>query len=185
MSAARTAILVLAVVVAVVSQGLASAQENSAPVSPEMAKLSEALAGDWNTTETMVRSQFFPNGGARRGHSHVALTAGGRALMSEVHSDGSAGKLDGVVIVWWEKTAGAYRFFTCFNDSDQPCRVRGSAHWEGETFVNDYEEMMDGKKVKFRDSFINITSKSHDLVAAVDSGDGVMKPLITTTSTRR
>jgi hypothetical protein len=184
---ARTTILVLTLVVAVVSHGAAGAdaQEKSAAVSPEMDRLAKALAGDWDTTETMVRSEFFPNGGARHGHSHVALTAGGRALMSEVHSDGSAGKLDGVVIVWWEKTAGAYRFFTCFNDSDQPCRVRGTAHWDGEIFVNDYEEMVDGKKLKFRDSFINITAKSHDLVAAVDSRNGAMKTIITTTSTRR
>jgi hypothetical protein len=184
---ARTTILVLTAVAVVAWQRIApaNAQEKSAAVSPEMAKLAKALAGDWDTTETMIRSEFFPNGGARHGHSHVALTAGGRALMSEVHSDGSAGKLDGVVIVWWERSAGAYQFFTCFNDSDQPCRVRGTAHWEGETFVNDYEEMIGGKKVKFRDSFINITAKSHSLVAAMDSGNGFMKTLITTTSTRR
>jgi hypothetical protein len=184
---ARTTILVLTLVAAVVSHGAAGAgaQQKSPAISPEMARLAKALAGDWDTTETMVRSEFFPNGGARHGHSHVALTAGGRALLSEVHSDGSAGKLDGIVIVWWEKTAGAYRFFTCFNDSDQPCRVRGTARWDGEIFVNDYEEMVDGKKVKFRDSFINITAKSHDLVAAMDPGNGAMKTIITTTSTRR
>lgn len=160
------------------------AQENPPAASPEMTRLAKALAGDWNTTENMEHSEFFPHGGSRHGHSHVALIAGGTALMSEVHSDGSAGKLDGVVTVWWEKAAGVYRFFICFNDTESPCRLRGTAHWEGDTFVNDYEEVIAGKKVKFRDSFINITATSHNLVAAMDSGNGTMRTLITTTSTR-
>jgi hypothetical protein len=45
--------------------------------------------------------------------------------------------------------------------------------------------VIEGKKVKFRDSFINIAPTSHSLVAALDSGNGTMKPIITTTSTRR
>lgn len=55
----------------------AGAQENLAQASPEMARLAKALAGDWNTTETMERGEFFPKGGSRTGHSHVALAAGG------------------------------------------------------------------------------------------------------------
>jgi hypothetical protein len=163
----------------------ARAQENAPAASPEMARLAKALAGDWNTTETMERGEFFPNGGSRHGHTHVTLTAGGTTLMDEVHSDGSAGKLDGLVIIWWEKAAGVYRFFVCFNDAASACKVRGTAHWEGDTFVNDYDEEINGKKVKCRDSFVEITPNSHKLIAAMDTGKGAMKTLITTTSTRR
>jgi hypothetical protein len=167
----------------------AHAQKNppgeSAGAGPEMTRLAKALAGDWNTTETMVRSDFFPNGGSRHGRSRVRLTAGGTTLIAEVLSDGSAGKLDGMVVIWWDKDAALYRFFTCFNDAESPCEVRGTAHWEGDIFVNDYEEVVNGKKVKFRDSFMNFTATSHNLVAAMDTGDGTMKTLITTTSTRR
>src|SRR5262249_36361793 len=113
--------------------------------SPEMAKLAKALAGDWNTTERMEKSDFFPKGGSRNGRTHVYLAAGGTTLVDEVHSDGSAGKLDGLVVIWWDDTAKLYRFFTCFNDPQSPCRVRGTAHWEHDTFVNDYEEVIDGK----------------------------------------
>jgi hypothetical protein len=162
-----------------------SAQENAPAASPEMAKLAKALAGDWDTTETMVRNEFFPNGGSRHGRAHVTLTAGGTTLMDEVHSDGSAGRLDGIVIIWWEKAAGVYRFFVCFNDVESACKVRGTAHWEGDTFVNDYEEVINGKTIKFRDSFVDITPTSHKLIAAMDTGNGAMKTLITTTSTRR
>jgi hypothetical protein len=117
---------------------------------PEMDRLAKALAGDWNTAETMERNQF-PNGGSRHGKSHVRLATGGTSLVAEVHSDGSAGSLDGLLVIWWDKPAKLYRFFTCFNDPSSPCKVRGTAHWDGDTFVDDYEEMVDGKLTKWRD----------------------------------
>jgi hypothetical protein len=162
-----------------------SAQDKTPSAAPEMARLAKALAGDWDTTESMERGEFFPNGGSRHGRTHVTLTAGGTTLMDEVHSDGSAGRLDGIVIIWWEKAAGVYRFFVCFNDVESACKIRGTAHWEDNSFVNDYEEVIKGKTVKFRDSFVDITPTSHKLVAAMDAGNGVMKTIITTTSTRR
>jgi hypothetical protein len=151
----------------------------------EMERLAKALAGDWDTTETMEKSEFFPNGGGRHGMAHVYLAAGGTILVDDVHSDGSAGKLDGFVVIWWDTTAKHYGYFTCFNDPKNPCRQRGSAHWEGDVFVNDYQELVNGKMTKCRDSFVNITPNSHTLVAAMDTGNGAMRTLITTTSKRR
>src|SRR5713101_8700540 len=161
-----------------------STQPTESAANPEMARLAKALAGDWNTSESMVKSQFFPNGGSRHGRSHIRLVADGTSLFAEFHSNGSAGKLDGLYVIWWDKPANIYNFFVCFNDSKTPCKLRGTAHWEGDTFVNDYEAMVDGKMSKWRDSFIHITPTSHSLVAAMDTGDGTMKTLITTTSTR-
>jgi len=168
-----------------VARGARSSQPAVSAASPEMDRLAKALAGDWNTTEKMERGEFFPNGGSRHGQTHVYLAAGGTTLIDEVHSDGSAGKLDGIVVIWWDKQAGLYRFFTCFNDPSSPCELRGTAHWDGDAFVNDYEAMVGGKMTKWRDSFIQITPKSHSLVAAVDDGNGNYETLITTTSTRR
>ena len=166
---------------------LAQVQQTAAPAEsaagPEMARLAKALGGDWNTTEIMERSAFFPEGGSRRGVVHVRIAAGGTTLIYEVRSDGSAGKLDGMLIFWWDKVAGIYRLFVCFNNPNSPCRMRGTAHWEGDTFVNDYETMAEGKMAKWRDTFI-IKPDSHTLVAAVDTGNGTMKTLITTTGTR-
>jgi len=152
--------------------------------SPEMDRLAKALAGDWDSVETMERSDFFPNGGSRHGIVHVRLAAGGNSLIYEVHSNGSAGKLDGFHAIWWDKGAKLYYFFACFNNPNSPCRMRGSAHWEGDTFVNDYEEMINGKKSQWRDSFV-ITPTTHTLVAAMNMGDGAMKTFITTRATRR
>lgn len=168
-----------------VARGAKPSDPAASAASPEMQKLAKALAGDWDTAEKIEPSRFFPNGGSRKGIAHVRLVAGGAALMDEVDSDGSAGPLHGLVVIWWDKPANTYRFFTCFNDPVSPCEQRGTAHWEGNVFVNDYEEQVEGKMTKWRDSFINITPHSHSLVAALDAGDGTWKTLITTTSTRR
>ena len=151
---------------------------------PEMERLAKALVGDWNTKETMEPGEFFPNGGSRHGLVHIKLAAGGTTLIYEVHSDGSAGKLDGMLVIWWDKEASLYRVFVCFNNPGHPCEMRGTAHWEGDLFVNDYEQTVKGKKTSWRDSF-TFTPTSHTLVAAMRTGDGTMQTLITTKASRR
>jgi hypothetical protein len=155
----------------------------SSPV-PEMERLAKALVGDWNTTETMEPGEFFPNGGSRHGIVRVRLAAGGTTLIYEVHSDGSAGKLDGMLVIWWDKESSLYRVFVCFNNPSHPCEMRGTARWEDDSFVNDYEQTVKGKKTSWRDSF-TFTPTSHTLVAAMRTGDGTMQTLITTKATRR
>ena len=149
-----------------------------------MERLAHALLGDWSTTETMEHGELFPNGGSRHGKVHSRLDAGGTTLIYEVHSDGTAGRLDGFLAIWWDKPAQLYRFFMCFNNPNNPCRLRDTAHWEGDTFVNDYEETHAGSTWRCRDTF-TFTSTSYTLVAAVKSTDGTMKTMITTRATRR
>jgi hypothetical protein len=153
--------------------------------SPEMERLAKAFVGDWDTTESMERSEYSPKGGGRHGTSHWRLGVGGTTLIGEGNSDGSVGPLSYLITIWWDKDAKIYYFFTCFKDAGSSCELRGTAHWEGDTFVNDYEEMEQGKSTKWRDSFIQITPTSHTLVAARDAGDGTMRTLITSKSTRR
>lgn len=161
----------------------ATSPNQSSPL-PEIQRLAKALAGNWNTTETMEPGEFFPNGGSRHGVVHVRLAAAGTTLIYEVHSDGTAGKLDGMLVIWWDGDASLYRVFVCFNNPSNPCEMRGTAHWEGDSFVNDYEQTVKGKKTTWRDTF-TFTLTSHTLVAAMDVGNGTMQPLITTKATRR
>jgi len=155
-------------------------------VSPEMARLADALAGHWKNAETMERSRFFPTGGERTGLSSCRLATGGTNLVCEGDSNGSAGPLHHLIVIWWDRPARVYRFFTCFQEGkESSCKVRGTAHWEGDDFVNDYAEEVDGKPVKMRDSFIHITHDSHLLVAAIEDSPGHLTTVITTRSTRR
>jgi hypothetical protein len=159
-------------------------EANIQPI-PETKRLFEAFAGDWDTSEKRERTQFFPNGGERSGRSHVRLAAGGAMLLMEGHSEGSAGPLSYIIVVWWDKDAHVYGYFTCFKATDTGCEVRGTAHWDGDKFVNDYEEVVDGKKMKFRDTFQDITPNSHTLVFAWVKDDGSTQPVIISKAVRR
>jgi hypothetical protein len=164
--------------------GKSTRSESSA--NTEMNRLARAFTGDWNTVEAMERSEFFPDGGGRQGTARFRLGSGGSTLIEEGSSDGSAGRLDFFIVVWWDKRAKLYRFFTCFNDVSKPCEIRGTAHWESDsdTFVNDYEETVKGKSIRMRDAF-SISRQSITLVASIATASGTMKPLITTKYTRK
>ncbi|SRR6266567_3433607 len=152
---------------------------------PEMTRLANALAGDWNNVESMESSEWFPNGGERKGTSHCGVGTGGTTLICQGDSDGSAGRLDHLIVIWWDKDTNLYRFFTCFKDRGSGCEIRGTGHWQADTFVNDYTENVKGKQKRMRDSFIDITANSHTLIEAIEIGDRNMLTLITTKSSRR
>ncbi len=163
--------LTLAVILpAALAQNTAQSIATDASASPEMRRLAD---------------ESFPKGGGRTGTSHCSLTTGGVTLLCEGNSDGSAGKLSHLIVIWWDNNNKLYGFFICFRDWGSGCEIRGTAHWEGDVFVNDYTENIKGKPMKMRDSFIDITPNSHTLVAAVETPDGRMKTLITTHSTQR
>jgi hypothetical protein len=154
---------------------------------PEMARLANALVGEWNTVEVVQHGEPVPEGEGRHGTVHVALTGGGTALVSEGHSAGTVGgDLRWFITIWWDPAAKCYRFLTCFKTStDAGCELRGTAHWEGDTFVNDYAEVMNGRLTKMRDTWTDITANSYTLTAAYDTGNGGMKPYVVSHTTRQ
>jgi hypothetical protein len=150
-----------------------------------MTRHANDLAGDWDTVEIKQHGQSVAQGAGRRGTMHVRLVGGGTALVSEGHSAGAiGGDLRWFITIWWD--ANVYRFLTCFKTSaESGCELRGTAHWQGDTFVNDYEEVIDGKRTKIQDLWTDITPNSHTLTEAHDSGNGVMKSYVVSHSTRR
>ena len=172
---------------AVLFGSLARGQSGDSVAVPEMARLAKVLAGDWNTVEIVQYGKPVPEGAGRRGTVHVALVGGGTALVSEGHSSGAVGgDLRWFITIWWDADAKVYRFLTCFRTSaDASCELRGTAHWEGDTFVNDYEEVINGKRTKIQDVWTDITANSHTLTEAHDTGSGVMKPFVVSHTTRR
>lgn len=178
------ALLALIVLPTVLRAQVREIGETNVRPAPEIKRLFEAFGGDWDTSEKRERTQFFPNGGERKGRSHVRLAADGAMLVMEGHSNGSAGPLSYIIVVWWDKDTSLYRYFTCFKDTDSDCEVRGTAHWDGENFVNDYEEVVDGKKMKFRDTFQDITPIAHTLIFAWVKDDGSTQPVIISKAVR-
>jgi hypothetical protein len=171
----------------VLANAPAGAQPSDAAATPEMARLAKALAGDWNTEEIVQNGKPVPPGAGRRGTFHVRLTGGGTALASEGHSVGTVGgDLRWFITIWWEPETKRYRFLTCFRaGSDAGCELRGTAHWEGDVFVNDYEGVVAGRRIRMQDRWTDIKPGSHTLTELHDSGNGVMTPYVVSRDTRQ
>jgi len=165
----------------------AHAQSDNSAGIMEMARLAKVLVGDWNTVEIVQHGKPVPEGQGRRGTVHVALVGGGIALVSEGHSVGAVGgDLRWYITIWWDADMKLYRFLTCFKTpTEAGCELRGTAHWDGDMFVNDYEEVINGKRTKIQDRWTDITPDSHTLTEAHDSANGVMKPYVVSHNTRQ
>jgi len=166
---------------------LTLAQSTDSAVIPETARLAKVFTGDWNTVEIMQHGKPVPDGAGRRGRVHVRLAGGGTALVSEGHSVGAVGgDLQRFITIWWDVNAKCCRFLTCFRTpTDAGCELRGTAHWDGDTFVNDYEEVINGKRTRMQDIWTDITPSSHTLTESHDIGNGVMKPYVVSRNTRQ
>jgi len=163
------------------------AQPAESAATPEMGRLAKVFAGDWNTVEIVQHGKPVPDGAGRRGTVHVRLAGGGTALLSEGRSVGTVGgELQWFITIWRDPNTKCYRFLTCFRTSgDAGCELRGAAHWDGETFVNDYEEVIDGKRTKVQDRWTDIAPNSHILTESHDIGNGVMKPYVVSHNMRQ
>jgi hypothetical protein len=64
-------------------------------------------------------------------------------------------------------------------------QLRGTAHWEQATLVNEYVEKQNGKDQNFQDRFSDLTSAAFTLVAGIERNGKTFLPLITTTYRRK
>lgn len=144
----------------------------------EMYKLLRSFEGTWGVFENFQKGEFFPKGGARTGTAKITPGPGRLSLVEDYHSNGSAGKLDLLAVIWWDGAAQIYRPLIC--SGGDGCVVRGTLRWQGNTLINDYDEVIGGKKRKMRDSFVDITPTSFTLVAAVFTQGSEWQPIITT-----
>jgi hypothetical protein len=165
----------------------ARAQSSDSAAIPEMARLAGVLEGNWATVEIVQHGKPVPEGAGRRGIVQVKLAGGGTVLVSEGRSAGAVGgDLHWHIAIWWAPDEKRYRVLTCFKaPRDAGCELRGTARWVGDTFVNDYEELVDGKRIKMQDLWTDITRDSYRVTEAHESDNGVMKPHVVSHNTRK
>jgi hypothetical protein len=137
---------------------------------PEMQRLDRVFGGTWATSESFAHNEFYPSGAEREGTARFTLATGGTSLIEEVHSDGSAGRLDFMVVIWWDNEVKAYNFFTCGNGGNNPCKTRGTAHWDGDSFINNYELTIRGAKKKEMEGYL---LGDHSKVIHACRGNGI------------
>ena len=134
---------------------------------PEMQRLLDAFVGSWHVNESFEVSAS-RQGKTRQGTA--TFRAGpGYSLIEDYRSTGSAGTLSFLGLLWWDESAHIYRLLTCANNDG--CQLRGTAKWEGKELVNSWEEKVDGKTARFKDSFVDISPSSFRLVSE-GSADG-------------
>jgi hypothetical protein len=127
----------------------------------EMQSLFDAFVGSWQVSETFETSTS-QQGKMREGTA--SFRAGpGYSLLEDYQSNGSAGELNFLALLWWDRSAHLYRLLTCANNDG--CRQRGTVKWEGKELVNSWEEKVDGKTAIFKDSFVDISPTSFRLIS--------------------
>jgi hypothetical protein len=147
--------------------------------SPEMQKLFDAFQGNWNVVENFEISASC-QGRSRTGNASFR-SGPGSALIEDYASDGFAGPLRFLALLWWDPSAREYRLLTCANNDG--CRLRGSAKWQGQVLVNTWTEAENGKTATFRDSFEDISPSGFRLVPeGVSEGKTIWR--VTTQYTR-
>jgi hypothetical protein len=135
----------------------------------EMQKIFDAFVGTWIVSESFEISAS-QQGKNRRGTASFR-SGPGFSMIEDYKSDGSAGPLRFLALIWWDRQDKVYRFLTCANDDG--CAVRGTSKWEGNAFVNSWQEETNGRIASFRDSFQDISHKGFRLVSE-GSADGKM-----------
>jgi hypothetical protein len=154
--------------------------ESRVRASPEMGRLLNAFVGKWVVKETFEVSAS-KQGRTREGTA--TFRAGpGFSLIEEYRSNGSAGDLRFLALLWWDPKSQVYPLLTCANNDG--CRLRGTARWEGMNLVNTWEEEIEGKKISFKDSFVDISPSSFTLVSE-GLGDGTAVWRVTTKYTKQ
>ena len=142
---------------------------------PEMQRLLDAFVGSWHVNESFKVSAS-RQGKTRQGTA--TFRAGpGYSLIEDYRSTGSAGTLSFLGLLWWDESAHIYRLLTCANNDG--CQLRGTAKWEGKELVNSWEEKVDGKTARFKDSFVDISPSSFRLVSEGSADDKTIWRVIT------
>ena len=152
---------------------------------PEIKKLFEALAGIGTPAKKGSTRDFFRTEASARADRTCGSRLAGPCWLWKATL---MARPDRSVTLSWSggiRTPIFIATFTCFKDADSGCEVRGTAHWDGDKFVNDYEELVPGNEMRFRDTFQDITPNSHTLVFAWIKANGSTQPVIINKAVRR
>src|SRR5262249_17440341 len=117
---------------------------------PEMQRLSKLYVGSWTYTETYPKSARMPN---RRVNTRLytsELGPGGNSIINRVHSKGSVGEFEGILIMTWDPKERAYKAFA-LGDSFPGALVE-IGQWEGDAVVYRSEFSVGSTKLALRNS---------------------------------
>lgn len=82
--------------------------------SREMQRLLDVFVGSWTVSESFEVSASKP-GKARQGTASFRVGPG-LSLVEDYKSNGSAGELSFLALLWWDRSTRLYRLLTCANN---------------------------------------------------------------------
>ena len=124
-----------------------SAVAPASEAAPEMERLKFYL-GEWDYTETYLKSGAYPDGGKNTGVYTSKLGPGGNSLINGFHSQGAVGDFEAVLVMTWDPREKAYKSYIFGNGF--PGAVVQTGQFEGDALVFRSEFAAGGATVKLR-----------------------------------
>ena len=166
-------------------QPAAAPQQPATPVkpSPELVRLTEALAGSW-----IVNSKTEPNGfmpaGTATGTAEFYTGPGELALGQQYRTMGPSGEMVATIMVWWDEKAKGFKELACDNLSG--CRAStGLMRWEGSVLTGSETTEIAGKPVEIRTTLRDIAPDSFVYLKEIAPAGGQFQRVTTIEYKRR
>lgn len=157
----------------------AAAAEMMPKPSPEMEKLSKWLVGTWKTDEKHEPSEWMPQGGTGKGTETVRPGPGGLSVIADYKSQGAMGSFVGHGLTWWDTKEKAYKSLWCDSMSPAGCEMSGTGRWQGKDLVFTSTGEFNGKKVRTKMFYTDITTTSFTFAMDMAVGGGPSKRTMT------
>ena len=71
------------------------------------------------------------------------------------------------------------------NEDERWLRASGNGALGGDRLINDYEEVINGKRTKMQDIWSDITPNSYTLMAVQEAGNGTLMPYVVSRNRRK
>jgi len=180
--------LVLAFATTAIAQSARHSHKHTAPAAPEvpsakqseeMKKMTDTFAGQWKTTATIEKSDFFPVSGTATGRSDFRSGPAGNSLVERARSHGAMGLFAGLGVFWWDAKAAAYRGLWCDSLAPDGCDALGTGQWSGNSLVFNADVDMGQNKLHMRETYSDITVDAFTFTMETAMDNAPMAKLMT------
>jgi hypothetical protein len=166
-----------------------TAQAQQMPVpkpSPEMAKLTKMLSGNWTVAEKMEPGPMAPNGGMGKGTAKIWAGPGGLSLIENYQSSGAmGGSFKGMGTWWWDPKAQDFRGLWCDNMTPNGCDASGTTKWDGNNLVGTMQAAdMNGQMMMMKFTYSDFKPDSFVMTMEMGPDASKMQKAMTVTYTK-
>ena len=146
----------------------------------------ELLLGTWSIRVQYLATQDSPTTESGSGEEKWYPGPGGFSLVEEYREHSSKGDIEGLGVLWWDKSVAGLRVLWCENDEPSGCALMtGIGHWESDQLILTSDQELHGKKLKFKEVFSEITATSFQQTLYSGEGASELKAVVIISATRK